>query len=354
MGWKSNKILILILGITACVKDKPNTTVPDGTGNGSVYIVCEGNFGNGDGSLCVYDPETDSVTEKIYTNANGAALGDVFQSMTRIGDSLFLCVNNSDKVVVINASDKKASGIISIPKPRYILPINNTTAYVSTLYSNKVYEINPQTLSITGITSVPHNNPEGMCRIMDQVYVCPWDTNCNYIYAKGATSGSIFKPISIPGYAPHAVLRDKEGMLWVLSGNVPKNRGSVLCRIDPSSNSILKTYQFASGTDAIKPAFNATMDTLYFIEVKYDGSADNNGIYRMSIHSEELPTTAFVACVPFQYFWALGIEPQSGNIYVGDPVGFTQKGAVSVYKADGTLLKTFKTGVGPGQFYFDN
>ena len=73
----------------------------------------------------------------------------------------------------------------------------------------------------------------------------------------------------------------------------------------------------------------------------------------MDINAANLPTQPFIPSQSFQYFWALGIDERTGNIFVGDPKGFVQKGSVSVYQPDGTLVKTFKTGVGPGHFYFE-
>lgn len=99
--------------------------------------------------------------------------------------------------------------------------------------------------------------------------------------------------------------------------------------------------------------FNPTKDTLYFIEVNYSGGQQNNGIYRMGIHDATLPSQAFIQAQNLQYFWALGISSKSGNIYVGDPKGFTQKGTVLVYNASGSLTHQFAVGLGPGHFYFD-
>ncbi len=355
MGREGCKILILFLGVwlAGCVKDKPQYTPPY-ISSGNVAIVCEGNLGNGDGTLYIYNTATDSVAGDLYKAANGQQPGDVFQSMTRIGDSLYLCVNNSDKIVVIDAHTYKLAGTISIPKPRYILPISKRKAYVSTLFSTKLYTIDPTDLQVLGATILPYQNPEGMCLVGGSLFVCPWDTMCNKILKIDAETGQIIQAIQVPGYAPHAVLVDKEQMLWVVSGNPVKRRAAAITRIDPSTGSVLKSYTLPVDADPIKPAFNTTRDTLYFIEVQYNGSAENNGIYRMGIHEATVPTTPFIKAAKYQYYWALGIEPSTGNIYVGDPKGFIQKGNVLVYNTAGTLLQTFNVGLGPGQFYFGN
>jgi YVTN family beta-propeller protein len=356
MGAKANKALIFLLCclLASCVKDKPgdNTALlPDATGN--VYVVCEGAFGFGNSSLYAWQSPTDSIYGDLYQAANKQPLGDVFQSMQRIGDKLFLCINNSDKVVVINAANWSAIATINIPKPRYILPVSATKAYVSTLYSNKVYIINPQTYAVTGTIQLPRMNPEGMCRYNDAAFICTWDTASNNIYKVDVNTDQVIQEIKVGGYAPQAALLDKDQMLWVLSGNQQKGKTAALSYIDPSTGSLIRSYQFCADADALKPAFNAKKDTLYFIEVNYNGGIANNGIYRMAIQETNLPATPFLAAQQYQYFWALGIDAGTNDIYVGDPKGFVQKGVVDVYRPDGQKARSFKTGVGPGQFYFD-
>jgi hypothetical protein len=141
-------------------------------------------------------------------------------------------------------------------------------------------------------------------------------------------------------------------MLWVLSGNKAKGVESKLTRLDPGNGAILKTFSFGDA-DPVRPVFNTAKDTLYFIEVAYNGGTADNGIYRMSIHDAALPGRAFIPANGFQYFWGIGIHPASGEVYVSDPVGFTQLGKVYAYRPDGTLVRTFTTGVGPGHFLFD-
>lgn len=353
MGGKSYKTVIASLFLLgSCIKDKPAAPVTTGTG-GSTYVICEGNFGNGDATLYSYDRAKDTTNGDLYKQLNNQSLGDVFQSMTRIDDQFFLCINNSDKVVVLNAADRKQIGTINLPKPRYILPISETKAYVSSLYDNKLYIINPQSLQVTGSIVLPARNPEGMTLYNNEAIICTWDTLSNNIYTVDVLSDKLSKTIKLAGYAPQAALLDKQQMLWVLSGNKEKKRTAYLTRLDPSTGTTLKSFQFSSDVDAIKPVFNKTKDTLYFIEVDYKGKVGNNGIYRMSIDATNLPSQPFVAAKQYQYFWALGIDPATGQIFVGDPKGFIQKGSIFIYQQDGTLKRTLTVGLGPGQFYFD-
>ena len=356
MGRKSYKALIFFFCclLTSCVKDKPATLINNTPGSsGNVYVVCEGNFGVGDATLYAYEFLKDSVFGDLYNAVNHQPLGDVFQSMQRIGDKFFLCINNSDKLVVLNAADRTLVGTIGIKKPRYILAISPSKAYVSTLYSKKVYVIDPQKMQLTDSIAMPDKNPEEMCIYNGNVIIATWDTAGNSVYSIDVTTNKVIQAYKVAGYAPQSVLIDKDQMLWVLSGNPTDHRACAWTRMDPSTGQILASYAFGAKVNAVRPVLNNTRDTLYFIEANQDGGTTDNGIYRMDIHSAALPPQPFVAAKQYQYFWALGIDPLTGSIYVGDPKGFIQKGSVYIYSPDGTQIKNFAVGLGPGHFYFD-
>lgn len=353
MRSKGYKALIGLALLAGCVKDKPDTqktVVP--TDKSGVYVVCEGQFTAGNAALYLYRPTKDSVYGDLYSAANGQPLGDVFQSMRMIDNRLFLAVNNSDKVVAVNAGDIKAVGVISIPSPRYILPVGADRAYVSSLYHNKVYVINTASLQLVDSIAVSSLNTEGMTLCNGDAYVCAWDTTSRNIYKINTTTSTVAQTIQVAGVAPHDILVDKEQMLWVLSGNQPRGKHAYWTRIDPSTGATLKTYAFPTTAEPIKPVLNNTKDTLYFIEVNYNGGTADNGIYRMDIHAAALPSAPFITAQQYQYFWSVGVDPITGYIYAGDPKGFNQKGSVSIYKPDGAKVSSFNVGVGPGMFLF--
>jgi YVTN family beta-propeller protein len=348
-------LLCIISFLGACKKDnipQNNHPVPNDS-SVKVLVACEGSLGNGNGSLSVYFPLKDSIYNDVYQSANGQTLGDVFQSITKINNQYFFCINNSDKIIILNPQNWLQINTINLSKPRYILPVSNNKAYVSSLFSNKVFVINTINYTVEKQISMPYQNPEGMIIADGFAYICNWDTACNKLYKIDTNTDTIIDSITIGGTAPQEISKDREGKLWVLAGNAAKGKTTTFNRLDISTKSLLKTYSFAPKVEAIKPMFNATGDTLYFIEVNYAGGSINNGIYRMRYDDISLPGSALIGCSVNQYYWALGIEPNSGNIYVGDPKGFIQNGTVSIYNTGGVLLHNFNVGLGPGHFYFN-
>jgi DNA-binding beta-propeller fold protein YncE len=344
----------LILALQACVKDKPD--VPDNptpSADGRrLYIACEGALGNGNASLSLYNISKDSIYNNVFEQKNNQQLGDIFQSMLLDGDELYMAINNSDKIVVVNKNDFSITASIPVSKPRYMLKVADEKMYVSSLYSPQINIINPKTKQVTGNINIDYPNPEGMTQLNGRIYACNWDTACGYIYEIDPTTNQIAARINIGGRAAQQVLVDKNQKLWVLAGNVYKQKTATLTQIDPATRSIIKSFNFPAGADVMKPCWNTGKDTLYFLGVNYNGGTDYNGVYRMSIDATALPGSLFIAAQSLQYFWALGIDPVTHLIYVGDPKGFIQKGNVSVYQTNGQKIRSFDVGLGPGYFLF--
>lgn len=348
-------LLSLMIAAASCVGDKPEQPGPGNNNSAGrkVFIANEGSLGNGNASFSFYNIDKDSIYNDIYENANGQGLGDVFQSMLIDKERIYLAVNNSDKVAVIDKNNYKLTGIISVPKPRYLLKLNDGKMYVSSLYNAQINIVNPSSLQVIGQIAIDYKNSEGLTALNGKVYACNWDTACNYFYEIDPEKDSVMARIQIAGRASQQVLVDKNQMLWVLAGNVYKGKTATLTQINPQTRSIVKSFTFPAGADIMKPCFNPTKDTLYFLGVNYNGGTDYNGVYRMSIDANAVPLNLFIPAQPLQYFWGLAVDSVSNQIYVADPKGFIQNGTVGVYQTDGSKLKSFNVGIGPGFFSFE-
>lgn len=346
-------LTLAICGIFSCKRHPAEAPLPT-TSGARVFVVCEGAYGNGNSALTVYYPDSGIVVTDAFAVANGRSLGDVFQSMIALpgSDQFMLCINNSDRISFLEKTSLHETAEMNLPKPRYAVMCSGSKVFVSSLFGNHVYVLNPQSRSIEKTISMPFKNPEGMLLAQGRLWVATWDTAASHIYALDTMSDEIVDSLAISGRGPQEILEDAQGMLWVLSGNDAQGVESKLTRLNPHTGTIIRSFSFASAV-AIKPTFNEARDTLYFLEVAYNGGSIHNGVYRMNILDAALPQQPFIAAQGLQYFWGLGLHPRSGNIYVADPKGFTQKGRVMVYQTDGRVLDSFATGVGPGHFYFE-
>ena len=121
--------------------------------NHGAYILCEGNFGWGEGSIFYYDTSQLAAHEvNAYKKANGFGAGNVVHSLTISGDTAFLVVNNSNKVEILNAKTlKRWRANTTLISPRWVLPLGNRI-WVTDLYANLISILDRETLAkITGI-----------------------------------------------------------------------------------------------------------------------------------------------------------------------------------------------------------
>jgi DNA-binding beta-propeller fold protein YncE len=351
---KSLCTLAVLLLLSSCVKDKPDPVAPPPAAAGrQVFIADEGSLGNGNASLTVYNIDQGIAYNNVYAQKNGQSLGDVLQSIVAGDGNLFLAVNNSDKITVISQKDFSLTGTIAVRKPRYMLRVSEDKMYVSCLFYPEINIVNPKTMQVTGKIATDYANTEGMTLLNGKVYACNWDTACSYLYEIDPATDAITHRITLAGRAPQQVIVDRNDKLWVLSGNVYKKKTASLTQIDPASRAILKSFVFPDQADVMKPVFNPAKDTIYYLGVNYSGGTAYNGLYRMNINAASLPSQQFIAAQPLQYYWGLGIDPVTGYIYLADPKGFLQKGAVAIYKQDGNVVNRFDTDLGPGYFLFE-
>jgi len=73
----------------------------------------------------------------------------------------------------------------------------------------------------------------------------------------------------------------------------------------------------------------------------------NGDIWKMSIDAEILPETSFIPAGG-RFFYSLGVDPVTSEIYVGDAVDFVQPGIVYRFHPSGEVTDTIRVGVNPG------
>lgn len=333
------------IALCSCRKDKPEDTpkpqVSVGN-NGGVYITNEGNFQFGNAKVSYYDIVSTTSTEDLYQPANNFPLGDVCQSMYLFNSKAYLVVSNSGKVVVVDPKTFVATATISgLNSPRYFLPVSNNKAYVTDLYANAISIIDLGSNTKTG--SIPCGGwTEEMALSYGKVFIT--NERRSKIYVVNTLTDVLEDSIQV-GYGSNSIKEDKNGKLWVLCGGSEANNFyASLHRVDPISKQVEQSFQFSILSESPwRLTMNTSNDTLYFL---------NNGVFRMSIAATALPTSAFVP-KGNHTFYGLGIDPNSGVIYVSDAVDYVQRGVIYRYKVDGTLINTFLVGIAPGDFCFN-
>lgn len=343
--------LIIIAGIFlySCENDKNEPVEPDEGYTGGYYIVNEGPFLTGTGTID-FVKNNGAIYKDIFSvQNNGLPLGNVVQSVSIIGTQTFVVVNNANKIEIVDTKTFKSAGTIdNLPSPRYMIAVDNENAFVSCIQDSSVRIINLNGFEILG--SIPVKGPEKMARINNQIWVLSQGGYSvdSTIAVIDIASKTIVDTIQVYPQ-PSGIQEDRNGRVWVMctgrnawhpGGN---SEGHLIC-INPADYSIIEDIEFPSVDEHPEElVINQTQDVLYY---RYPG-----GIYKFEIEAVEPESTAFIQ--RSNGFYTLAYDQGHSMILGSDPLDFNQNGWVFRYRSDdGSVIDSIEAGIVPGEIYF--
>ena len=314
-----------------------------------LFICNEGNFQYGNATLSYYDPQTKSVENEVFYRANAMKLGDVAQSMIIHNGIGWVVVNNSHVVFAIDPTTFKEVGrITGLTSPRYIHFVSDNKAYITQIWDNRIFIINPKRYEVTGYIEVPdmtseQGSTEQMVQLGKYLYVNCWSYQ-NRLLKIDTETDKIVAELEV-GIQPTSLALDCNGKLWTVTdggyeGSPYGYEAPALYRIDPETFSIEQTFSFAEGDAPSEVQINGRGDTLYWI---------NDDIWSMSVDADRVPVRPFLDSRGTIYY-GLTVDPKSDEVYIADAVDYTQQGKIYRYGASGELLDEFYVGIIPGAF----
>jgi len=334
-----NLTIIILILFTSCdnTGDKP-VLFPAGKG---LFILNEGNFMAGNGSVSFYSEETGKIYNDLFSSENNRPLGDVPTCMAADGNRGFIIVNNSGTLEVVNLrtmeSLKTMTGLVS---PRQMV-IYNGKGYLSSLISDKITVIDINNGELTGSIDIGCSS-EAMVVAGGKLFVANWS---------GGSSITVIDPLTdeiiasiTTGLEPESMAADRNGMLWVLcTGGYMNEEVPRIMKINTLTLKVEAAMLFRTVTDNPSSlTINLTGDTLYYLD---------EGIRRMPVSSSSLPPEVFISAGG-RLFYRLAASGINGRIYVTDAIDYQQKGDLLIYSSRGELIDSEKAGIIPGFMSF--
>ena len=276
-------------------------------------------------------------------------LGDVAQSMTLYGDTGWIVVNNSHVIFAIDPTTFKEKGRIeNLTSPRYIHFLSDEKAYVTQLWDNRIFIVNPKRYEITGYIECPamtmeSGSTEQMVQWGKYVFVNCWSYQ-NRILKIDTTTDKVVAELEV-GIQPTSLVVDCYGKLWTITDGGYEDspygyEAPSLYRIDAETFTIEKQFRFAKGDAPSEVQLNGRGDKLYWI---------NNDVWAMDVTADRIPVKPFIPYSDTLYY-GLTIDPRSGEVYVADAIDYVQAGKIYRYSEQGERLDEFYAGITPGAF----
>ena len=341
--------IMLSVAFTSCMKWEYGTMEEFRVSESGLFICNEGNFQYGNASLTYYDPETGETQNEVFYRANAMKLGDVAQSMVVRNGIGWIVVNNSHVIFAIDIDTFREVGrITNLPSPRYIHFISDTKAYVTQIWDNRIFIVNPKTFEITGHITCPNmtmeaGSTEQMVQYGDYLFVNCWSYQ-NRLLKIDTRTDSIVAELTV-GIQPTSLAIDCNGKLWTVTdggfaGSPYGYEAPALYRIDAESFTVEKHFSFKLGNDPSELQISSDGRTLYWI---------NDDIWAMDVTAERAPVRPVIESRGTKYY-GLTVSPTNGDIYIADAIDYQQQGAVYRYTAEGELVDEFYVGIIPGAF----
>ncbi len=340
---------LCLTALGGCMKwDYGKTEEFSASGTG-LFITNEGMFQYGNATLSYYDPETKQVENEVFYRANAMKLGDVAQSMTIRDGVGWIVVNNSHVIFAIDINTFREVGrITNLSSPRYIHFVSDEKAYVTQIWDNRIFIVNPKRYEITGYIECPNmtmesGSTEQMVQYGKYVFVNCWSYQ-NRILKIDTETDRVVDELVV-GIQPTSLVMDKNYKLWTITdggyeGSPYGYEAPSLYCIDAAKFEIEKQFRFKLGDSPSEVQINGEGDKLFWI---------NDDIWAMDVDADRIPARPFLKYRDTKYY-GLTVNPRNGDVYVADAIDYQQQGIIYRYRADGEPVDEFYVGVTPGAF----
>ncbi|TCD01639.1 YncE family protein [Pedobacter psychroterrae] len=328
-----------------------------------LYLVNEGNMSMNKASLDYVDFTSGQYRRNIYNQSNPQitkGLGDVANDIGVYGSKLYIVVNGSNKVEVLDVKTGRRLGQVDLLNPRYII-FNQGKVYVSSYLGQIgdpnapkgiVAEIDTLTLKEIRRTEVGRQ-PEEMAVVGGKLYVANSGGYSPEKYERTISVVSLvtLKEINTIDVAInlHRLKADKYGDLYVTSRGDTKNIPSKLYVINTQTEQVKKVFDISAGNLAIDD------DLAYIYSAEFNSSTGMNSIsYTMlNVKDETLLTTKFITDgTDIKLPYGIAVHPVTKEVFVTDATDYVTPGVLYCFDVSGKKKWSVQTGDIPAQFAF--
>lgn len=329
---KKLRFILIVFILFACKKEEENPTPDVNTSSDGMVICNEGNFNWANASLSYYDIETGAVSNNVFESANGENLGDICQSATFINEMLYVVVNNSAKIEVLDEGNfKRIATITGFTSPRYVQQVSASKAYVTDLYADNVWIVDLDNHTISG-SILLSGWAEEMVLKDDRVYIA--NVESKYLYMVDIATDQVVDSVEV-GTGAGSLVMDSQGTIWYTrSGDANNSQSPALVGL---VNDSISVYELPLASTPSKLVYNVNQHQLYFL---------NGAVSRFDIASKEL-TLNFIPAND-RILYGLGMDDD--RLYVSDVKDFVQPSTIYIYDLEGNQKSTFDAGINAGFF----
>lgn len=343
------KWIVICALLVSCKKETlPEDDAPSTFKNG-LLVLNEGLFQQNNSTLSWIDLADNSIRENIFLAVNNRPLGDTGNDLKMYGGKVYIVVNGSSTVEVLNALTLESIQQINLiynqqaQQPRSIA-FSGSKAYISS-YDGFINVLDTASLTITDRISVG-NNPEGVTTYGNYLYVAN-SGGLNFpnvdssVYKINLSTLEIEHSFHV-GANPSQVESDNQGNLFVVKRGNYGSDPSELIFINTSTNTV--TNLGIPATTLFKIG-----DLLYISY--YDYTTEQSSVALYDLTSQTLLANSLISSGSVQTLYGIHAF-DNGDFICFDAQGFTNSGYVKRFDSNGNLIHSIPVGLNPNKLIY--
>jgi YVTN family beta-propeller protein len=347
-------LLAAVVQWSCTVNDTPGEEI---TGKGKALLILnEGSIGMNNATLARYDIEKESLNSTYFASVNKRGLGDVANDMLLYGSKIYLAVNKSGTVEVIEAATGKSLRQVAMvttggasKEPRR-LAAHGGKVYV-TSFDDTVTRIDTTSLAVDGSVTVGLD-PEGIAVTNNRIYVANsgglnWENGYdNTLSVISLASFTEEQKIAV-GTNPGSVAADSQGDIYLtVTGNYVD---------EPAAFKVIRNGSTIAETiaDIAWPQrFVISNNRAYIITGAYGEP------YKLAVYDcleERLVTDHFISDgTEIPNIYNVSVDPVTGDLFIGS-TDYVHPGDLYWFDKRGTLKnRLIAVGINPSVVLIQN
>ena len=334
----------------------------------SMFLLNEGNMGSNKCTVDRYDYSTGTYIRNIFGEYNPDVvmeLGDGGNDIGVYGGKLYIVVNQSNLVEVMDASTFRHITQISIPNGRNLAFCGGrvyVSSYAGAAYGDTehrkgfVAEIDTLSMQVVGTCEVGYQ-PEEMVVYGSKLYVANSGGYCAPDYDRTVsvidlTTFEVVKTIDVDVNLHRMELDAERGLIFVSSRGDYYEIPSSMYVIDTQTDNLI---MHISDLPCADMALSGDSLYVYSTEFSYETYQTVMSYTVYDIARQTVVTRNFITDgteTQIMYPYGIAVNPENGDIFIADAKDFMTPGTLYCYGRDGRFKWSVMTGDLPGHFAF--
>ena len=340
---------ILLSLVVACDDLEDKFVFPDGEqviiqdyGTAEMYILSEGLFNLNNSTLARYSFETNACMPDYFRTMNRRGLGDTANDMGIYGGKLYVVVNVSSTVEVIDLHTGLSVGQVpfvaedgSSRQPRAVA-FDRGKAYVCS-YDGTVARIDTASLQVEALAEVGRN-PEDLCVQDGKLYV----SNSGGLDWEGIGVDRTVSVVDLDAFRevkqievgpnPGKIFAGQAHTVWVATYGENIEEGDYyLVKINAQTDVVEVVYD--------EPVMDFAIDYNLAYLYNYDYQTSQSSVKVFDLASGKVVREQFITDgTKIERPYAIAVNPYSSNVYITEAYNYQVEGDLLCFTPEGKLM----------------